>query len=105
MTQPSQSRRSSKSRSVSTTFTVRDLNRRPAQVLKACEAAGSVRIRTRDGRSFSLKPDPLPVPRNAKLTNLVERRRQLRERLRAAGYVPPSDADMELINRIIAGEE
>jgi hypothetical protein len=35
----------------------------------------------------------------------VERGRQLRERLRAAGYAPPSDADMERINRIIAGEE
>jgi hypothetical protein len=37
--------------------------------------------------------------------SLVERRQQLRQRLRAAGFVPPSGAEVERINRIIAGEE
>lgn len=105
MSQSSSTRRAAKPRNISTTFTLRDLNRQPAKVLEACEAAGIVRIQTRDGRSFSLKPDPLPVARSPRVANLLERRRQLRERLRAAGYVPPSDAEMELVNRIIAGEE
>ncbi len=87
------------------TFTLRDLNRQPAKVLAACEAVGVVRIRTRDGRSFSLKPEPKPVARSARVDDLLIRRRQLRERLHAAGFVPPSAAEMELVNRIIAGEE
>lgn len=96
--------RAAKPASQSATFTLRDLNRQPAKVLAACEASGSVRIRTRDGRSFSLKPEPKPVAQSSHVVSLLDRRRALRARLRAAGFVPPSHVDMELVNRVVAGE-
>ncbi len=86
-------------------FTVRDLNRQPAKVLAACDLQGAVRIRTRDGRSYSLKPEIPTSPRTAQVDSLVARRQRLRQRLRAAGFVPPSPAEIERINRLIAGEE
>jgi hypothetical protein len=86
-------------------FTLRDLNRQPAKVLAACDLHGTVRIRTRDGRSYSLKPEIPAASRTAQVDSLVVRRQQLRQRLRAAGFVPPCPAEMERINRIIAGEE
>ena len=39
------------------------------------------------------------------MESLVARHQRLRQQLRAAGFVPPSPAEMERINRIIAGEE
>ena len=39
------------------TFTVRDLDRRPSDVLNACDSEGAVRIRRRDGRSYTLRSD------------------------------------------------
>ena len=86
-------------------FTLRDLNRQPAKVLAACDLQGAVRIRTRDGRSYSLKREVSDPTRTAQVESLVARRQRLRERLRAAGFVPPSPAEIERINRIIAGEE
>jgi hypothetical protein len=88
-----------------TSFSVRDLNRQPAKVLAACDLHGAVRIRTRDGRSYSLKPEIPDPPRTAQAESLIARRQQLRQRLRAVGFVPPSPAEIERINRIIAGEE
>ena len=84
---------------------MRDLNRQPAKVLAACDRNGAVRIRTRDGRSYSLKLEVPEPPKTAQVESLVERRQRLRQRLRAAGFVPPSPAEIERINRIIAGEE
>lgn len=39
-------------------ITVRDLHRRTAAILEACEREGEVRIRHRDGREFRLLPVP-----------------------------------------------
>ncbi|MBM3832476.1 MAG: hypothetical protein FJ403_04215 [Verrucomicrobia bacterium] len=39
------------------TFTVRDLDRQPAVVLDACDREGSVRVRRRDGRSYTVRRD------------------------------------------------
>ena len=39
------------------TFTVRDLDRQPAAVLEVCDLKGSVRIRRRNGRSYTLHAD------------------------------------------------
>lgn len=86
-------------------FTVRDLNRQPARVLAACDRHGAVRIRTRDGRSYCLRPESPEPARTAPVESLVARWGRLRQRLRAAGFVPPSPAEMERINRLIAGEE
>jgi hypothetical protein len=103
---PSSESKKNRSRSpVAPSFTLRDLNRQPAKVLAACDMHGTVRIRTRGGRSYSLKRESSEPDRTAKVESLVARRQRLRQRLRAAGFVPPSPADMEQVNRIIAGEE
>ena len=39
------------------TFTVRQLDRETARVMEACDTYGSVRIRRRDGRSYTLEAD------------------------------------------------
>ena len=42
------------------TFTVRELDREPAAVLKACDREGAVRIRSRNGRTYTIRPDTGP---------------------------------------------
>jgi hypothetical protein len=39
------------------TFTVRDLDRKPALVLDACDREGAVRIQRRDGRKYTVRPE------------------------------------------------
>ena len=39
------------------TFTVRDLDRQPAKVLKACDAEGVVKVKARSGRTYTLRAD------------------------------------------------
>jgi len=39
------------------TFTVRQLDRETAKVMEACDAHGAVKIRRRDGRSYTLEAD------------------------------------------------
>ena len=90
---------------VPTTFTLRDLNRQISKVIAACDAVGVVHIRTRDGRSYTLKPVAAPPAPSAPVTGIVESREEYRNRLRAAGFVPPNAEEMERLNRIIAGEE
>ena len=98
-------RHQSPARTGPVTFTLRDLNRQITKVIKVCDAVGVVHIRTRDGRSYRLLPDAAPPAPSATVTGIVERRRLLRIRLREAGFVPPNAAEMERLNRIIAGEE
>ena len=39
------------------TFTVRELDRETSKVMEACDTYGSVRIKRRDGRSYTLEAD------------------------------------------------
>ena len=89
-----------KTKAVPNTFTVRDLNRQPAAILKACDQLGSVRIRTRDGRAYELRNEKPAVRAPRAGIDFDTLWRQLRE----AGNVPPTAADMEHIDRITAGE-
>lgn len=41
-----------------TDFTVRDLNRHLAKVLEACDRVGLIRIRSRKGTTYQLRPEP-----------------------------------------------
>ncbi|HEV2394654.1 MAG TPA: hypothetical protein VG146_20070 [Verrucomicrobiae bacterium] len=43
------------------TFTVRDLDRKPGEVLDACDTQGAVRIQRRDGRRYTVRPEDAPV--------------------------------------------
>jgi hypothetical protein len=42
------------------TFTVGELDRQPAAVLDAADKEGIVRIKRRDGRTYSVKPEARP---------------------------------------------
>jgi hypothetical protein len=59
------------------TFTVRDLDRRPSEVLETCDAEGEVRIQTRDGRTYLIKPDTTKRAAITALPNFEERRAKL----------------------------
>lgn len=39
------------------TFTVRQLDRETARVMEACDTYGAVKVRRRDGRSYTLEAD------------------------------------------------
>ena len=92
--------RAAKTKAVPDTFTVRDLNRQPAAILKACDRLGSVRIRTRDGRTYELRNEK-PAVRGPRAGIDFP---ALWRRMRVAGCVPPSAAETERIHRIIASE-
>lgn len=80
---------------------MRDLNRQPARVLKACDQHGSVRIRMRSGAAYVLRREESDSATMGPLPDFRAHRRHLRE----LGYVPPAAHEIERLNRIIAGEE
>ncbi len=87
------------------TFTLRDLNRRPAQVLEAVRKFGSAEIRTRAGEVFTVASKSTPK-RRGKALDVRAHFEAIWEKQRATGYVPVrgEDFDEEHFNRIIAGE-
>ena len=78
------------------TFTVRDLDRKPGAVLDASEQEGAVRIRRRDGRTYTLQPEQ-PHGRIRSLPDF-------RARMKAAGMKPLSRTATRLLDKLIAGE-
>lgn len=79
-----------------TTFTLRDLNRRLAEVIETCDRLGSVQIRARNGKTYALtaaggrlQSGPLP---------------DFAARRRALGIKPLSKAQAAALDRLIAGE-
>ena len=90
--------RAARAKALPAVFTARDLNRRPAAILKACDKLGSVRIQTRDGRAYSLRAESAAVP--GALT-FIERMRRHHARMKAAGLVPLTTAQLDWI---VAGE-
>jgi hypothetical protein len=85
-------------------FTVRDMNRNSRVVLDAAKFHGQVTIRSRNGEEF--KVQPLAVATAGPKPDFVERMRLHRIRMRELGFVgPKTEAGLERINRIIAGEE
>ncbi len=78
-------------------FTVRDLDRRPGDVLDACDAGGEAHIRRRDGRTYVLKAE---TPAGAKMNELPDfaaRRKKLFAR-------PLSRTFAQKLDRAVAGE-
>jgi hypothetical protein len=59
------------------TFTVRDLDRRPNQVLEACDSYGEARIRCRDGRTYLIKTEEKAVSSISALPDFATRRHEL----------------------------
>ena len=101
LTKPAKKKpRAAKRSQILDTFTVRDLNRQPATILRACDELGMVRIRTRDGRAYELRnvQNGGHAP-GAKIDFDAHWRR-----LREAGCRPPTVTEMKRIDRITAGE-
>ncbi|MDW8311014.1 MAG: hypothetical protein RMK20_16705 [Verrucomicrobiales bacterium] len=85
------------------TFTVRDLDRQPAKVLAACDKEGAVRIRRRNGHTYTLRPDE---PKRSRVSSEA-RRRWLEEHFRWLERTfpkPISTAQTALVDRLVAGE-
>ena len=79
---------------IEATFTVRDLNRHPGKVLKACDHFGSVSIRTRGGKVYSLRVQQNETP------SLPD----FRARRKAAGIRRMTTEVSDALDRLIAGE-
>ena len=77
-------------------FTVRELDRQPAAVLDAADRDGAVRIKRRDGRSYSLQPDR-DDKRITSLPDFAARRNAIFRRTIPASQV-------RLVDKAIAGE-
>lgn len=82
------------------TFTVRDLDRTPAKVLAAADRDGMARVRSRDGRSYSVKPEDAP----SRKPDWVAFAKQRREAVRRLNMVPISKTVARELDRLIAGE-
>jgi hypothetical protein len=79
------------------TFTVRDLDREPGAVLDVADRDGAVRIRRRDGRTYSVIPESRPAETIASLPDLASRRKTIFSRTIPAAHVRRTD-------KLIAGE-
>ena len=81
-----------------TDFTVRDLNRHLAKVLETCDRVGFIRIRSRKGTSYELRPEVKPAPNSkAEYPDFAARRRAL-------GMPMMTKAQSEQLDKLIAGE-
>lgn len=78
------------------TYTVRDLDRQPGAVLDACDAEGSVLIRRRDGRTYSLRPNK-PPERLAVFPDFAARRQLM-------GMPKISKRNSDAVDKLLRGE-
>ena len=81
---------------VADTFTVRDLNRKTAKVLEICDRLGTVHIRTRAGKVYSLQVEAA----GSKMGSLPD----FAARRRKAGMKRMSAAESAALDRLIGGE-
>lgn len=78
------------------TFTVRELDRSPGEVLEASRVDGKARIRTRGGQTYIIMPEAAPPRRITALPNFAARRALLSKSL--------STAFARKFDRALAGE-
>jgi predicted aminopeptidase len=82
------------------TFTVRDLDRQPAQVLDACDKEGVVRIRRRNGRSYTVRPESNATRKVAWRQLLAEHRARIKEIFPS----PMGRKQARVVDQMLAGE-
>jgi hypothetical protein len=83
---------------MTTDFTVRDLNRQLSKVLAACDRVGLIRIRSRKGTTYELRPEPPPTPATkADYPDFAARRRALNMPMM-------TKEQSEQLDKLIAGE-
>ena len=78
------------------TFTVRELDREPAAVLNACDREGAVRIRRRNGRTYTIRSETGPD----RIITVPD----IRSRLAAIFPKPIPAAQTRLVDKLLAGE-
>jgi hypothetical protein len=78
------------------TFTVRDLDREPSNVLDECDREGSVKIHRRDGRTYTIRADAGPE----RMTSVPDFRARLAKIF--PKEIPASQS--RLVDKLIAGE-
>ena len=78
-------------------FTVRDLDREPAAVLDAADRDGAVRIKRRDGRTYSIKPERSASAKIASVPDFAARRKMIFSRT-----IPVTQ--VRKVDKLIAGE-
>lgn len=79
-------------------FTVRDLNRHLATVLEACDRLGGIRIRSRKGRVYELRPEAPEPPR------VGEPPVDFAARRRAIGMPEMTKEQRKRLDKMIRGE-
>jgi hypothetical protein len=78
------------------TFNVRELDRQPASVLDAADREGVVRIKRRDGRTYSVQPESV-VRKMVSLPDFAARRRAIFPK-------PIPAAQAKRVDKLIRGE-
>jgi hypothetical protein len=81
-------------------FTVRDMNRHMAKVLETCDRLGVVRIKSRKGQTYELRPEaPAKRKKGSKPTypDFAARRK-------AIGLPMMTKKQSEMLDKLIAGE-
>ena len=79
------------------TFTVRDLDREPSVVLDIADRDGVVRIKRRDGRTYSVRPEGRASAEITSLPDFAERRKAIFSK-------PVPAAQVRRVDKLIAGE-
>ena len=82
------------------TFTVRQLDRETARVMEACDTYGAVRIKRRDGRTYTLQSDHSKTNGAAWDRWWEEREKQVK----AIFPDPLTRKQTRAVDRMIAGE-
>ena len=82
------------------TFTVRELDRQPARIRDACDSEGAVRIRRRNGCTYTMRPETQRRNDISWKEWLAYRRKRLEDIFPA----PVSRAQADELDRMIAGE-
>lgn len=85
------------------TFTVRDMDRRPSEILRACGAEGTVLIRSHTGRSYEIRPLQ-QIDAGAGASALEEWLEGHEAWLKQSGIPSLSASELEKLDRLIAGE-
>jgi hypothetical protein len=79
------------------TFTIRDLDREPSSVLDAADRDGAVRVKRRDGRTYSVRPEGNAAAKMLSLPDFAGRRRAIFDKSIPARQV-------RRVDKLIAGE-
>ena len=84
------------------TFTARDLNRSPAKVLAAADRDGVARVRSRNGRVYSVKPEATAAKKVDWLEFVEQRRAALKRHFPDGPIMTP--AQTKTFDRLLADD-